>query len=76
MGKVLVVLIAAVIIIGLVVALWCLQAWVCMLGWNAAMPSIFDLPLIGFKQAFGLVIVAWILTGPGAIARGASSVRK
>ena len=39
--------------------------WFVMLLWNYLMPGIFGLPLIGFWQAWGLVLLAHILIKPG-----------
>ena len=44
-----------------------------MLLWNWLMPSLFNLPIIGFTQALGLTVLARILTGGFRMGMGAGS---
>ncbi|MDR2704331.1 MAG: hypothetical protein LBC02_00990 [Planctomycetaceae bacterium] len=45
-------------IISLVVCVVALFGFVAMLLWNALMPAIFQLPVIGFWQALGLLVLS------------------
>jgi len=47
-----------------------LFAYVTMLLWNWLMPVIFGLPVIGYWQAWGLLVLAKILFGSGSHHRG------
>lgn len=49
----------------LIIILIPLFAWVTMLLWNALLPGIFNLPLINFWQAAGLLILARLFFGFG-----------
>ena len=50
----------AVLAVGAVALLF---GWVTMTAWNAVIPSVFNLPLITFWQAVGLMILGRILVG-------------
>ena len=40
-----------------------LLGWVAMTAWNAVMPALFNLPVIAFWQAVGLLVLGRLLTG-------------
>ncbi len=42
-------------------ALLALLGWVVMLLWNWLMPDIFGLPSVSYWQAWGLLVLCWIL---------------
>lgn len=54
-------IIVLIIFFGLLFGIFCLNAWLLKIIWNAVIPSIFTLTTISFKQAFELLLLIWIL---------------
>jgi len=52
-------------LLGLVVvlAIALLFGWVVMTAWNAVIPTVFNLPLLNFWQAVGLLVLGRVLVG-------------
>lgn len=51
--------------IPLIIAAIALFGWVTMTLWNLLLPEIFNLPVINFWQAAGLLVLAWLFFGSG-----------
>lgn len=57
-------LLACILVIALAFGLFCLNAWLVMLLWNAVVCSIWvALPSITFWQSFGLILIVRLIFG-------------
>lgn len=54
-------MIVILIFFGILYGLFCLNAWLLMMIWNAVIPEIFSLTTITFNQSRLLILLVWIL---------------
>jgi hypothetical protein len=66
-------IIGCVVVLGLLLFGFGISTLLMMFAWNIVVPSVFGGPTLGLLEAFGLVLLLWII---GGAFRSAVSIRK